>query len=145
MSCGENDIDFTLWCYYADNTDKDGDDWNGENLSIRMRDGSRCIMSVVRPFAFLYPSNAEVTSQHFDPFSQTYKLEMVLKEVKVDEMGLASVIDVFIPSCHFPGMPATSFSVSSGSVVYRERSQILVWTLDEDTLITQISLVVEKK
>ena len=73
----ENDIDFTLWCYYADNTDKDGDDWNGENLSIRMRDGSRCIMSVVRPFAFQYPSNAEVTSQHFDPFSQTYKLEMV--------------------------------------------------------------------
>jgi hypothetical protein len=58
-----------------------------ENPSIRMRDGNRCIMSVVRPFALQYPSHVELISQHFDPFSQILQARNGLKELKVDGKG----------------------------------------------------------
>ena len=38
QSLERNLLSFTLWCYVADNTNSDGDHWNGEDLSLFSRD-----------------------------------------------------------------------------------------------------------
>jgi aryl-phospho-beta-D-glucosidase BglC (GH1 family) len=56
-----NLLNFTLWNYTADNTNKHGDSWNGEDLSIYSPDqrskpddinsGGRALLGFVRPYA----------------------------------------------------------------------------------------------
>ena len=53
---------FTLWCYTPDNSNKRGDNWNDEDLSVFSEDqrgdptdlysGGRGLMALVRPYAF---------------------------------------------------------------------------------------------
>jgi len=62
----KNMLSFTLWCYASDNTNKDGDQWNGEDLSVYcadqavgldekdpyfIYDGLRAARAFVRPYA----------------------------------------------------------------------------------------------
>lgn len=67
ISCLEkNMLSFTLWCYSPDNSNADGDVWNGEDLSIfskdqklgldasdplHIYDGMRAAEAVIRPYA----------------------------------------------------------------------------------------------
>jgi hypothetical protein len=142
----DNDVDFTIWCYFSENTKANGDDWNGENLSIRTREGNRGLLSAVRPFAYEYPSTIKVVSQKFDPFSQIYKLSMLSDPRQAtNEREGSKAIEIFVPKCHFQGLATTTtFTVSTGSVEYHEKSQTLSWTLGQEC-ISQISLVVSEK
>ena len=63
ISCLESNLlSYTLWCYAPDNSNKDGDVWNGEDLSVYSRDqrgssgdevydGLRAAEAFVRPYA----------------------------------------------------------------------------------------------
>ena len=126
-----NDLDYTLWCYYPTNTDQDGDEWNGENLSITTKDGNRGILSAVRPFAFKYSPMVSI-SQRFDPFIQKYELELNLDHCPENDRV---ALDIFVPSCHFN--PPT-ISVSSGSFEYNETTQTLRWEMSPQILILKM-------
>lgn len=121
-----NDLDYTLWCYYAANTDQEGDEWNGENLSIITKDGCRCISTVVRPFAFKYSTTISKISQHFDPFKQKYELN-VDAGTGVDDCSARDLatLQIFVPACHFS---TPKISTSSGSFTLCPRTQALHWS-----------------
>ncbi len=123
-----NDLDYALWCYYPENTDYDGDEWNGENLSITTKDGNRGLLSAVRPYAYKYSCSVEIVSQQYDPFTRSYKLVVQL-DGSPKKNGAGTDILVFVPNCHFDH-PSTSISVSSGSTRRDLLTQTLVWQLN---------------
>jgi len=131
-----NDLDFTLWCYYPLNTEGEGDDWNGEDLSIRTKNGNRGLLSAIRPFVFKCPTKASV-SQHFDPFSQTYKLELDLENYSKDHQ---LAVDIYVPSGHFH---SPSFSVSSGTVKHIESTQSCQWIVGVQSQVKKQFLSIE--
>lgn len=68
-----NDLDVTLWNYFPNNTKEIGDDWCGEDLSIRMKDKNRALMSLLRPVVFEMSPDFEVVQQKFDPSTRKKK------------------------------------------------------------------------
>ena len=121
-----NDLDYTLWCYYPHNSDEDGDEWNGENLSIRTRHGNRGLLSAVRPFAVKYSTHVDNLSQSFDPFSQRYKLELKTNHFSSSSEEDHITVDIFVPSCHYV---SPMFSATSGDLTYDKKIQTLIWKL----------------
>ena len=119
-----NDLDYTLWCYNPYNTALHGDEWNGENLSIRTEGSNRGISSAVRPFAYQYSLNSHINSQHFNPFTQRYELQMIFDQ----DVDSECTVDIYIPTCHFV---KPDFSVSSGNVKYDKQTQRLEWKITE--------------
>lgn len=129
----ESDIDYVLWCYCSDNNNETGDNWNGENLSIRSSGHNRAIMSVVRPYPVSMPANIKVDQANFDPFTPEYRLTLTLTENEKKEDNEAFLIQIFFPMCHFQGASNQDVTVSNGSVKYNEDKQLLDWNIVHQT------------
>jgi len=120
-----NDIDYTLWCYEANNNNADGDLWNGEDLSILSEDRGRGLQAAVRPWPYQYSNGLRVVSQRFDPVVVSYRL--VLEEDSIDCMDCTATVHVFVPSCQF--QEVTSFTTSGDTVSYDPSTQHLKWVI----------------
>lgn len=93
----------TLWVYTADNTNRHGDMWNGEDLSIFSKDqqkgdagdntGGRALAAVVRP----YPLKV---AGHLTRFSFDYKKQQFIMEFTCEGETLGET-EIFVPSFHY--------------------------------------------
>lgn len=111
-----NLLSYTLWNYTSDNTNRHGDLWNDEDLSIFSRDqqadpgdinsGGRALKSIVRP----YPVKTAGTpvSLKFDYRSGEFEYRYLA------ETGLSGPTEFYLPSLQYPN--GVSYTVSSGKL-----------------------------
>ncbi|MDR3633773.1 MAG: cellulase family glycosylhydrolase [Isosphaeraceae bacterium] len=117
----------TLWCYTADNTNADGDQWNQEDLSVFSRDqqrdradpdsGGRAVEGFCRPSVRACAGRPR--AQSFDRASGVFHLE-------IDASGAPVPTVVYVPRRHYPG--GVACEVSSGDARYDAASQTLLWS-----------------
>jgi hypothetical protein len=127
-----NNLDFTLWNYYPENTLENGDNWCGEDLSVRMKNGNRALLSLVRPFAYQMSSDFEIVKQTFDPSNKSKKYELILKKSNIDSSTI-EIIYIYLPHLQFPN-PVISTSVGYNCTEYKEDSQLLIWDLSKSSM-----------
>jgi hypothetical protein len=99
-----NLLNFTLWNYTADNTNKHGDSWNGEDLSIYSPDqrtnpedinsGGRALLGFVRPYA--RATAGQPIEMQFD----LHKGEFFYRFCH--EAGINNPTEFFIPNLQYP-------------------------------------------
>jgi len=157
-SAERENLDFTLWCYYPDNTWLEGDHWNGEDFSIRSTNGkskNRGLLSAVRPFVVSIGKNLEVVSQHFDPSSKKKRFKLILQQLtecvdgdsSIDLQDGDSDVVIYFPQIHFSSNPTVT--VSSGGYVVKADVQELIWKSVSfnsfDTKDNLCQLVIENK
>eukprot|EP00668_Euglena_longa_P016027 GGOE01020226.1.p1 GENE.GGOE01020226.1~~GGOE01020226.1.p1 ORF type:complete len:666 (+),score=198.18 GGOE01020226.1:26-2023(+) len=117
----------TLWNYSADNTNRRGDNWNGEDLSLFSRDqmvgkgglndGGRALAAAVRPYARRFGGIPLL--QSFDMESKVFRFRF-----RSDGKPLAPN-EFFIPNLQYPN--GYEFEVSDGRVTADAFRQILSW------------------
>lgn len=123
-----NDLDYTLWCYeskngqYVWNGEKDGDLWNGEDLSLYSNGRGRGLQAALRPFLYQYSTGLGVAYQRFDAFIGAYKL--VLRGLVECEDCIDTVF-LFVPSRHYS--EGVKLTVSSGELHHDRASQTIKW------------------
>jgi hypothetical protein len=94
----------TLWNYTADNDNRRGDQWNGEDLSIFSRDqqtdpddlnsGGRALEAAVRPYA------CKVAGE---PLDMTFDLKRrVFRFSFRHDPYVSAPTEIFVPSLHYP-------------------------------------------
>ena len=116
----------TLWCYTADNTNADGDQWNQEDLSIFSRDqqrdaadpdsGGRAVDGFCRPT--LRACAGRPVRQSFDRETGVFSLE-------IDASGATEPTVVYVPRRHYPtGIDCES---TTGAAHYDPAAQTLLW------------------
>lgn len=121
----ENLISCTIWNYTADNSNKRGDQWNDEDLSIFSRDqqddasdlhsGGRALEGVVRPYAARIAG--EPLHMSFDIRNKSFEFRFR------HDANLAAATEIFLPRYHYPrGVEVT---VSDGSFKVDLDKQIL--------------------
>jgi hypothetical protein len=94
----------TLWNYTADNTNAEGDRWNGEDLSIFSRDqqrdpsdpdsGGRALAAVVRPCARAVAG--EPLRMRFDRRRRRFDFEFR------HDPAVSAPTEIFVPALHYP-------------------------------------------
>jgi hypothetical protein len=117
----------TLWCYTADNTNADGDQWNGEDLSIFSRDqgrdhsdpdcGGRAVAGFCRPS--VQACAGRPLRQQFDRASGRFTLE-------IEASGATAPTVVYVPRIHYPS--GVDCTLTIGSAAHDPAAQTLVWT-----------------
>lgn len=95
---------YAIWCYTADNSNRDGDHWNNEDYSIYSPDqrkapsdinsGGRASDEVVRPYPLATAGTPRSIS--FDPQSKTFVYTFT-----ADETVKAST-EIFLPAYQYP-------------------------------------------
>jgi hypothetical protein len=138
-----NDLDFTLWNYFPDNTKQEGDNWCGEDLSVRMHDRNRALLALVRPYAYEISSDFKLVRQSFDPSTKKKKYRLTIKPIRVESPD-SHLIYIYLPHLHYshPLISANHGTWES----YDKESQLLVWDCSDvliDDLQREITLVVE--
>ncbi len=123
----QNLLSYTLWNYTSDNSNKRGDQWNGEDLSIFSKDqqqdpndinsGGRALPTVIRP----YPYKIAGLPIHYHFNYQ--KKEMVL-QFKSDPK-LLQPTEIFLPDYHF-GHGFTVFC-TGGRLQWDEENNMLLY------------------
>jgi len=124
-----------LWNYTPDNTNRFGDGWNGEDLSIFSTDqilpgqehnvfaGGRALQAIVRPYATRCAGTLSV--MRFDVKTRRFDLEFYSN-------GHACVSDaptvVFVPFFQYPSGPQVT--ISDGTFQFDRRSQTLEYYHD---------------
>jgi len=117
----------TMWNYSPDNDNANGDQWNGEDLSIFNRDlcrgssdpydGGRALSAVVRPYARAIAGTPLAMS--FARSTRRFSLQ-VARDPEV-----TAATEIFVPRYQYP----TGFSVeiSAGTWRYEEEREMLHW------------------
>lgn len=100
----QNLVGFTIWNYTSDNSNKRGDLWNGENLSIFSREqqtnpadinsGGRALESVIRPYAIA--TAGEPLRSTFDYHSGIY--EFTFRH----DPNISEPTEFYIPHLQYP-------------------------------------------
>ncbi len=98
-----NQLSYTLWNYTADNDNKHGDQWNGEDLSIFSRSqqknkddinsGGRALAAAIRPYPY------KVAGEPLEYFFNVDKKEFYLKFKR--NKSITAPTEVFLPAFHF--------------------------------------------
>jgi hypothetical protein len=117
----------TLWCYTADNSNADGDQWNGEDLSIFSRDqqrdpldpdsGGRAVAGFCRPS--VRACAGRPVRQRFESATGRFTLEVAAS-------GASVPTAMYIPRLHYPH--GVACEVSSGTVQHDAERQLLFWS-----------------
>ena len=123
MTCLEkNLLSFTLWNYTSDHSDRDGDIWNGENLSVYSEDhkcgldktdsyyiydGLRAARAFVRPYA-QYITGMPIVNE-FDMAKGKFRLVYKLNGIKYDVPS-----EIFVPKLWCSKKADMKVSVSDG-------------------------------
>ena len=93
----DSNLDFTIWNYYPQNTQVDGDNWNGEDLSIRSQNRNRGLLSVIRPYAVEVSPGVSFYNQEFNPKSAAKEYTL---GISCRTSGTKSV-SIYLPDFHF--------------------------------------------
>jgi hypothetical protein len=122
----------TLWNYTADNDNRRGDQWNGEDLSIFSRDqqidpsslhsGGRALEAVVRPYPWKVAG--ELLEMTFDGSRRVLELSF-----RHDPAVLAPT-EIFIPNFQYP--VGYAVDVSDGTFEIDQEAQILTYHHSSD-------------
>ena len=97
------DVGYTLWNYTPDNTNRQGDHWNGEDLSIfsksqqldpsDINSGGRALDAVIRPYPFALPGIPL-------RFGYAYKKKMFYLKF-VSDPKITAPAEIFLPDYEF--------------------------------------------
>lgn len=124
-----NMLSFTLWCYAPDNTNKDGDQWNGEDLSIYctdqsigldkkdpyfIYDGLRAARAFVRPYA------QRIAGTPIENRFNMQKGVFIYRGINGDEKKYDVPTEIFVPKLWCLKESDMRISVSSGRVEIEE-------------------------
>ncbi|CAN6668152.1 ergosteryl-beta-glucosidase [Trichomonascus vanleenenianus] len=126
----EATLSYTLWNYTASNSYKNGDNWNGEDLSIYSSDfkehnGIRVLDTLTRPFALRVAAEG-VSVGVFQLRKGCYTLKLHKANDLTESKETAKPTQVFIPRVRFPENEFGVFT-SSGTWDYDKDSQTLSW------------------
>ncbi len=126
----------TLWNYTADNSNRWGDGWNGEDFSIFSRDqqdnpadidsGGRAVAGFSRPT--VQRCAGEPLAQRFDTDECVYELGLLADPE-------TNPTEIFLPDIHFPAEIVAE--ASEGDLIYNRGDRLLMWfttTSGEHTL-----------
>jgi hypothetical protein len=110
----------TLWNYTSDNTNVEGDHWNGEDLSIYSLDQpqGRGVQGFSRP-TLIAASGTPIT-QKFDSATKVFELSIHAEA----ESGIPT--EVFAGKSHYP--QGLAVEVSSGQTRWSEDERNLIWS-----------------
>lgn len=121
-----NMVNVTLWNYTPDNTNRHGDQWNGEDLSIFSRDqqtgdgspddGGRALPAVVRPYAARIPG---------EPLRVAFDVDSRVFEFEFRPGPVAAPAEFFVPNLHYPR--GYSVFAPGGSVTVQSELQRLLY------------------
>jgi len=142
-----NNIDYVLWNYCHDNNSTQGDNWNGENLSLRVGDPrdrrNRGILSAVRPYAYQHSPLVEIAEQIFhqqtisgpnvSKLTNEYRLKLRCTRSHMDNQRRSydqAFVHIYLPALQFVPDCDTSYAlkVSDGDTVYNHSLQTLFWS-----------------
>jgi hypothetical protein len=130
-----------LWNYTADNTNKHGDMWNGEDLSIFSKDqqkkpenihsGGRAISGFCRP----YPQKTAGTPQYIEFNRSTKEFTYTFKP----EPSMEAPTELYVPHWHYPN--GYMVNLSAGSYKKDTKNQrLLIYPSTKETPLTVILL-----
>lgn len=118
-------LNYTLWCYTADNTNERGDQFCAEDCSIFSRDqqtdpedihsGGRALAAIVRPYAQAIAG--EPVRMSFDLSSRVFEFEFA------PDPSIKAPTEIFVPAFQYPN--GYSVELSAGRFEKDESSQIL--------------------
>jgi hypothetical protein len=127
-----NQLSYTLWNYTADNENKHGDQWNGEDLSIFSRSqqknkddinsGGRALAAAIRPYPY------KVAGEPLEYFFNVEKKEFYLKFKR--NKSIDAPTEIFLPSFHF----GNGFQVYStpGKLAFDKNQSLLLFYPDTE-------------
>jgi len=129
-------VSFTLWNYTPDNSNKYGDNWNGEDLSIFSEDqhfdrddlhsGGRSLEVVVRPYPFCVagtPLHVE-----FQPYSRN---RLFIFKYRSDRDLPTTETIIFLPRYQYPH--GINVEVSDGTFEIDWPNQQLIWNHEPES------------
>ena len=118
----ESNLDYTFWNYSPQNTQVDGDKWNGEDLSIRSGAGNRGLLSAIRPYAIEASAGVFFAKQEFNPKSKRkdYTLSIICRTAGTKR------VSIYLPRFHF-STNESKVMHSSGQVQSNAKKQELQW------------------
>ncbi|MFZ5917983.1 MAG: cellulase family glycosylhydrolase [Chloroflexota bacterium] len=137
----DNLLSGALWNYTADNTNRRGDGWNGEDLSIWSRDqqtdaadihsGGRALPAVVRP----YPRKVagEPLRLSFDLKRRVFAFEFR------HDPAVAVPTEIFVPNYQYP--QGYRVEISDGRVEMDREAQTLVYHHDDRQAVHRIKVL----
>ena len=121
-------LGYAIWNYTADNTNRDGDRWNGEDLSIFSRDqqidpsdinsGGRALEAVIRPYPMATAGHPLGIS--FDPVSGRFTF--IFRHI--DSCTEPSLI--FVPEFQYPG--GFAVEISDGDYATDADRQMIIYS-----------------
>ncbi len=124
----KNKMSYTLWNYTADNTNKRGDQWNGEDLSIFSYDqqsnpkdinsGGRALKAVIRPFPVKIAGILKQYAFDMD------KGELIIKYLP--DLKILNPTEIFLPDYHYEN--GFEVYISDGNLGYDKESNLLMVT-----------------
>jgi len=131
----EAKVSYTIWCYQPDNTNKYGDGWNGEDLSLFSKDqvvagdednlfaGGRSLQAAIRPYPFKVAGHIN----HFS-FSLYRKDRRFSLKFKADHNLETNETVIFLPKYQYPH--GVNVTVKKGGGLYKIDwdSQTLTYT-----------------
>ncbi len=112
-------INAVLYNYTSTNTNREGDGWNGEDLSLYCEEGGggRALCSAVRPYPIAVAGRLLHMRFHAG------KRELVLSIAH--EEGIQAPTEIFVPALQYPR--GYRVEASDGEWEQREGGSILVW------------------
>jgi hypothetical protein len=127
-----NLLSCTLWNYTADNDNRRGDQWNGEDLSIFSRDqqgepddinsGGRALEAVVRPYARKVAGEPQRLA--FDLKHRTFEFEFR------HDPRVSAPTEIFVPNYQYPD--GYTVEVSDGTYEADRAGQTLIYRHSTD-------------
>lgn len=132
----KGNIHHTLWVYVQSNTLKDGDNWNGENLSIFCRDlqkqaadpsnlsnGIRAIEALARPYPISI--TGQPLDYGFDIKSATFSCKIKFSNQSTPTAQFA------LPEFYFPKDNSENTTVTVSNGTWKIHDNSLIWTPDK--------------
>ncbi|MFZ5352024.1 MAG: cellulase family glycosylhydrolase [Bacillota bacterium] len=134
----KNLLNYTIWCYAADNNNTWGDHWNDEDFSIYSRDqvsgaediysGGRALEAVIRPYS--RKTAGIPVSSSFDIKAKTFRFSFRLdSEINVPT-------EIFVPDYHYPN--GCRVDAPNGSFRLNKKEQLLLYYGDPTSEIHEI-------
>jgi hypothetical protein len=132
----DNLLSYTLWNYTADNTNKNGDMWNDEDLSIfsvdqrnnpnEINSGGRALEAVIRPFPV---STAGIPLEiKFDYMTGNFDYRFE------GNPSISQPTEIFFPSFQYP--KGAEITISDGTYNTDPKKQIIQYFAGEKTIHT---------
>ncbi len=127
-----NQLSYTLWNYTADNDNKHGDQWNGEDLSVfsksqrknkdDINSGGRALEAAIRPYPY------KIAGEPIDYFFNVNDKEFYLK-FKVNKK-INAPTEIFLPSFHYQKGFEVQHTI--GKLSFDKKNSLLLFVPDSE-------------